>query len=167
MGRQVALHMLVEDCEAFVSFLQERDPVIVVPYTSEFAELKEVPSPCRIGDFFGIWNRSLLPSLQYDFIPNSKQGPYYRIPCSAPVIELSLGIQVEWNSRAGLIQGRIYSSFECRDPEFARWYNVVVRWLRKKFVKKSGWVSRRLCRSRCGLHGLRALVPCYRYFSRL
>ena len=71
MGRQVALHMLVEDCEALVSFLQERDPVIVVPYTSEFAELKEVPSPC-----FGIWNRSLLPSLQYDFIPNSKQGPY-------------------------------------------------------------------------------------------
>lgn len=137
MGRQTAVHMLAQDCEKFLGFVQQRDPVVVTRWNAETPEIEEVRSPCKQGGFYCLWNQSLLPSLKRNFIPEAKRGPYYRIDSSLAVVEFSYPNPVPepWNARPAHFQGRVWAGFECEDREFERWYNAIVRWIRKSFVK--------------------------------
>jgi hypothetical protein len=85
-----------------------------------------------------MWNQALLPTIdRKEFIRESSRGAYYYVDNALPVVELSYPSPVpqSWNGRAALTQGRIWASFEREKREFETWFNSVVRWIRKNFVK--------------------------------
>jgi len=136
MGRQTRFHMLPEDCRNFLLFVQERDPVSVVEWHStEFSEVKEVDCPWEQGGSYCLWNRAIIPTLS-----RRLTGKYFNIEFSAPVIEFSYGSPraEPWNGQPALVQGRIWASFETDDEAFARWYNALVRWILKNFIREIG-----------------------------
>lgn len=141
MGRQILFHMLPEDCNGFLRALRGRDPVAVVDKDSASPEVVELPDPCKGGVFAVLWNRSLLPSLEREFIAKSDRGPYYRVSDSLPVLEFSLPSQADWDGKPALTQGRIYASFEVPNEGLRRWYEWAARWIRRNFAKESAGLS--------------------------
>lgn len=137
MGRQTSFHMLAEDCKQFVDFLRRRDPIIVIRRDSTSPTIEEIHRPWEKGGGYCLWNQALLPTLEREYIPKSDRGPYYRVDSVWPVIEFSYPgpVQKPWNGRPGLTQGRVWAGFERENKDFERWYNSVVRWIRKSFIK--------------------------------
>lgn len=137
MGRQVQFHLLLEDCEKFLRFVQGRDPVVVIRRDSEYATIDEISHPCQQGGSYCLWNQGLLPSLERKFVPESVKGPYYRVDSVFPVIEFFYPppVQDAWNGRASHTQGRIWAGFERENKDFERWYNAMARWIRKNFIR--------------------------------
>lgn len=136
MGRQTQLHMLPEDCRQFVKFLRERDPVVVTTwYSAETGDVEDIREPWVQDGHYCLWNQSLLHSLRRE-----ATGKNFNVDFASPVIEFSYGAQLveRWEGRAALLQGRIWASFETESKEFERWYNAVVRWIRKNFVRDPG-----------------------------
>jgi len=120
-----------------VLFLQERDPVIVTEWhSSELAEIQEVSRPWERGGHYCLWNQAILPALT-----RKMTGKYFNIDFSAPVIEFTYESPVpeSWNGQPALTQGRIWASFETENKAFGKWYNSVVRWIRKNFIQTSRW----------------------------
>ena len=134
MGRQTRFHMLPEDCRRFVLFLQERDPVIVTEWhSSKLPEIQEVTRPWERGGHYCLWNQAILPALT-----RKSTGKYFNIDFfSSPVIEFTYESPVleSWNGQPALTQGRIWASFETESKAFEKWYNAVVRWIRKNFIR--------------------------------
>jgi hypothetical protein len=125
--------MFPEDCHRFVSFLQERDPVIVTEWhSSKSAEIEAVIRPWERGGMYCLWNQEILPALSRD-----ATGQFFNISFTAPVIEFSYASpEIElWNGQPSLVQGRIWASFETDDKSFESWYNAAVRWIRKNFIR--------------------------------
>jgi hypothetical protein len=138
MGRQTRFHMLGEDCRKFLEFVQQRDPVIVVGRSSKSGPITEAQRPWERGDTYCLWNRILLPELQRKFIrAEPETASYYRIDDSLPVIEFwyPSPIHEPWNGRPSLTQGRVWAKFESPTKQFESWYNAVVRWIRKNFIR--------------------------------
>jgi hypothetical protein len=130
--------MLEEDCKRFVEFVRDRDPVIVVSRSSKVSSVEDVQRPWERGETYCLWNREVLPSLERKFIPPEPEtSPYYRIDSSLPVIEFWYPSPVPepWNGRLSLTQGRVWAQFVDSTRQFESWYNAVVRWLRKNFVR--------------------------------
>jgi hypothetical protein len=129
--------MLEEDCRQFLHFVQERDPVVVIRRDSVSPQIEEVREPCEHGGSYCLWNQALLPHLERKFIPESVRGPYYRVDSAWPVIELFYPPPEGelWNAKPAHTQGRVWAGFETENKEFERWYNAVVRWIRKNFTK--------------------------------
>lgn len=133
MGRQTRFHMLSEDCQRFVHFLQKRDPVVITEWhSSETAEVQEVTQPWEKGGHYCVWNQAIVPALS-----RKASGDFFNIDSSAPVIEFSYGSPgaEPWNGQPALVQGRIWASFENDTKGFASWYNATVRWIRKNFIR--------------------------------
>jgi hypothetical protein len=40
-----------------------------------------------------------------------------------------------WNGQRALMAGRLWASFDDGNLELERWYNAVVRWIRKRFLR--------------------------------
>jgi hypothetical protein len=137
MGRQTGFHMLEEDCRLFLKFVQERDPVMVVLRDSLSPEIQVIRDPSTRPGLYCLWNQALLPSFQPKFVPRSAGAPFYTIDSGLPVVEFSYRFAgpERWNGRPALTQGRVWASFETTNKEFERWYNAIVRWIRKNFVK--------------------------------
>lgn len=125
--------MLPEDCQRFVQFLRERDPVIVTDfYSNTSAEVEDIPDPWKSRGHYCLWNRAILQTLRRE-----DTGKHFSIGFSAPVIEFSYEVPSaeQWEGQPALMQGRIYASFDNCDKEFEKWYNAVVRWIRKSFIR--------------------------------
>jgi hypothetical protein len=137
MGRQTGLHMLEEDCKALLDTVHNREPVLVIDWSAATQKIEAIQRPWQHGGLYCIWNQALLPAIQRKFIPESNHGPYYRVDSALPVIELSYPRPVpeSWNERSALKQGRIWAEFGQENREFERWFNSIVRWIRKNFVK--------------------------------
>lgn len=147
MGRQILFHMLQKDCEEFLRDIRHRDPVVVAERDSDAPNVVEVIQPCCTGVTLCLWNKSLLPSLKREYISQSNRGPYYRVASSSPVLELFLPVEAEWDGKPSLTQGRVYASFDVPNEGQRRWFESVVRWIRKNFTKNpvglsSGYVGR-------------------------
>ena len=133
MGRQTRFHMLPEDCRRFVLFLRERDPVVVTNwYSSESAQIEEISRPWERSGHFCLWNQAILPELQ-----RKATGEHFNIDSSASVIEFSYEclLAEPWNGQPALTQGRVWASFDTESRAFEAWYNAVVRWIRKNFIR--------------------------------
>lgn len=98
-------------------------------------ELTRRPEPPKSFKYIG--QRRLETFIEREFIPESNRGPYYRVDSALPVIELwyRSPIPESWNGRAALTQGRIWAAFEQKNRDFEVWFNSIVRWIRKNFVK--------------------------------
>ena len=129
--------MLEEDCKQFLDFVRTRDPVVVIYRDSTSPRIEEIQRPWKQGGGYCLWNQALLPTLERKFIPESDRGPYYRVDSVWPIIEFSYPNpqQELWNGRPALTQGRVWAGFERENKEFERWYNAVVRWIRKNFIR--------------------------------
>jgi len=135
MGRQIMFHALPEDCIELLSFIQERDPVVITERDSTTAEVKIVVAPCAATKTLCLWNQSFLPTLTRDYVPNADSGPYYRVNDGLPVLELSTCLLTEWEGSPALVQGRIWGAFKDPSSKYNSWYGAIVRWIRKTYVR--------------------------------
>jgi hypothetical protein len=141
MGRQIHFHMLPEDQNAFLRMVKENDPVAVVngldPETPNVHPLEEIATD-RLQVLM-LWNRRLLSDLRRE--PLGKNARYYKYHIDnsrLPLLELSTCPKTEWEGRPALIQGRLYGDFYPslnKPPEFERWYEKLVRWIRKNYKR--------------------------------
>jgi hypothetical protein len=141
MGRQVHFHMLPEDQEAFLRFVKGNDPVDVVatldPETPDVYPIEDIATD-RL-QVFCLWNRRLLPVLKRQ--PLGKDSRYYKYSVDLfhlPLLELSTCSKTDWEGKPALVQGRLFGDFDPylgKPPEFEKWYEKLVRWIRKNYKK--------------------------------
>lgn len=145
MGRQIMFHMLPEDRAAFLSFVQQRDSVVITDFTGDSADVHPVDLnklSAKNRDWLCLWNVALMPSLRREHVPVSDVGPYYRIDSSLPVPEFSVPVQSVWDGRPALTQGRLYAYSYQSDAALQKWYEALARWLRKNFkTNPTTWMS--------------------------
>jgi hypothetical protein len=130
--------MFGEDCRKFVEFVREQDPVVVLDSSSKSGAVEEVDRPWERGETYCLWNQSVLPALQRKYVQvEPETSSYYGIDFSLPVIEFwyPSPIPEPWHGRPAVTQGRVWAQFEDQTREFESWYNAVVRWIRKNFVR--------------------------------
>jgi hypothetical protein len=139
MGRQTRFHMLAEDCKRFIEFVRQRDPIIVVDWRSDADEIKDVKRPWERGEMYYLWNQAAFPSLRRKFVQvrPGYGSSYYGIDQYQPVIQFMYPspVQEPWNGRPALTKGRVWASFDDPPAEFGRWYDAVVRWIRRNFIR--------------------------------
>lgn len=141
MGRQILFHMLPRDCEQFFGAIRKRDAVVAVERVSQSPIIREVREPCLNRHNLILWNRSLLPSLEREYLRRSDRGPYYGVSYALPVLELALSERHQWDGKPALTQGRVYASFDAPNEGLRRWYEWIVRWIRKNFVREKVGLS--------------------------
>jgi hypothetical protein len=134
MGRQIQFNALPEDLQEFLKFVEQRDPVIVMPRDSDSPGMTALENPSLEVDVMTLWNRGLLSSLQRKHIVIPGRD-YYSFDDSLPILELSLSRRYLWNGREGLLSGRIYGTFDAPIPGYGKWYDALARWIRTHFVK--------------------------------
>jgi hypothetical protein len=64
MGGQTMFYMLPEDMGRFLSFLQERDPIVVTQRSADSAKVEALIDPSVEQQVMTIWNKNLLDSLE-------------------------------------------------------------------------------------------------------
>jgi hypothetical protein len=138
MGKQIGLHMRDDDCRKLISFIRERDPVIISDWVANRVQLDDIRDPCRRGGWYCCWNQSILTELVRQ--PAQRQESvmnHYSIDGSLPVIELSYPTteQKKWNGRNSQTQGRIWAPFHKDNKKFNLWVAAISRWVRKNFRK--------------------------------
>jgi hypothetical protein len=129
--------MLPEDRDSFLAFLRSRDPVVVVEHFSQAPKVEPVETfeVDRLQSFC-LWNKALLPVLTRKHIRDAYAGPHYRVDeFKLPVLEFSTSFRGVWDGKPALGQGRVYGIFDAKSPDFEKWYEAVVRWIRKNFHK--------------------------------
>src|SRR5579884_1926712 len=133
MGRQTQFHMLRGDCRRFLHFVRERDPVIVTPWYACEEYVVDINNAWEANGHYCLWNQSIMPSLKRTRITGNRFG----IDSDMPVIEFShyASSTEPWNDQPALVQGRVWASFQTKDKAFERWYNAIVRWIRKNFIR--------------------------------
>ena len=130
MGRQILFHMLPEDCLAFISFVQQRDPVVLAEFTSDGAEIEPLDlkalgaNPRR---WLCLWHTAVLPSMKRNYVPESNIGPYYRVDSGLPILELSVPAQSSWDNKPALTQGRLYAYAYQNHLSVRTWYEALTR----------------------------------------
>ncbi len=136
MGRQIHFYMLPEDRDAFLHFVRERDSVAVIVRDSDSAEVEFAAARHNSDKTLCLWNRELFPRLRRKWIP---EPGYYRIDTlKTPVLEFTPSFTATWEGKPGLGQGRLFGNFEPyfgKPPDFEKWYEALVRWIRKNFRK--------------------------------
>lgn len=128
--------MLAADLRAFLSFVQERDPVIVALRSSESPEISQVAEPSLETQVMTLWNQDILGSLERKIV-NTAGRVYYSVDLSELTLEFSPSRQCKWNGRDALLPGRIYGLFETTSPKLEKWYRSLRRWIQKNFIKSS------------------------------
>ena len=94
------------------------------------------------GHTFILWSDRFAAGLQRDFVA-AAQPPYYVIQESEEsVLQLTLSASTTWQEQSALTQGRIYGVFEDKSAEFERWYERIVRYIRRHWRKNPvEWMS--------------------------
>ena len=141
MGRQIVFHMLPEDCEAFVGFIQERKTVFLAPFVADSPEVHVLADRRdAYGQWLCLWDQELLPTLQRNHV--REVSPTHRIKDSLPVLQLDTHRPAEWGGRPALTQGRLYSHSYQSLPAVRAWFEALARWIRKRFVKNpASWMG--------------------------
>lgn len=144
MGRQTSVAMTDKDEEAFITFLRSSADI---QFLEDFAPTIESIwvdsfSPREQGHWtYYIWNTVFgwIPEFEQVRKGSSKgSGDFYVSNISgAPIIEYT---RHDFQDRTGLTYGRLYwakffavsaESLKYDVHEFSRWYDQVIRWIRK------------------------------------
>jgi hypothetical protein len=137
MGRQVHISVLPEDVQGLLAHIMSRHRVVVVKRDDpDSASVKPLVSPpANVNETLILWNQELLPELRRKLVSRETAGEYYRVDEFAqPVLELGASFLGQWRNRPSLTQGRIYGIFDNKSQDFLRWYEQIVRYIRKAFV---------------------------------
>ncbi len=136
MGRQIEIHALPEDMDALLTFVRQRDPVVVTLRDAQSPDVDPVQDPTNEDAAMILWNTALLPSLRRKLVERSQGGNYFRVDDSLPILELIPSHATTWNNAPALLQGRVYGCvFDGNPPEFERWYSAVARWVHSHFMR--------------------------------
>jgi len=130
--------MLPEDQNAFLRFLQERDPVVVIARDSDSGEIQPADSTIGPDKTLCLWNRELLPYLERKWIPDP--GYYTVDGLSTPTLEFTSSFTATWEGKPALGQGRLFGNFEPylgKPKAFEQWFDSLVRWIRRNYQKDS------------------------------
>jgi len=152
MGRQIAIFLSEKKEKEFFDFLLTTGEIVFIFHKSKFKKLNisnKWPEKKQI-DFY-IWNR------KFKFQPKStriskkystKNAKFSFISLGKPVIEFSKNKDVDFNKIKNFndgSMGRIYwekyfttSKLNYDVKEFEKWYNKVVRWIKKNCQYKKG-----------------------------
>ena len=144
MGRQVQISVLPGDVEGLVAYIQGQHRVVLAkrddPHSATVKSLDRLTS--HANETFILWNQELLPQLQRKYISRETAEDYYRVDVWAePVLEFSVSFLGEWCGRPSLTQGRIYGIFDDKSREFVRWFEQIVRYIRRTFVRNPASLS--------------------------
>ena len=136
MGRQIQLSMLPADRDALLAEIRSRADVEVVMRDGDSSDVRPLVSiPSRVVGTLILWNKLLTPTLERKLV-NTAVPPYHRIDEFAlPVLEFSDSILTEWQGRPALTQGRIYGQFNGKPTAFEKWFESLVRYIRKSWRK--------------------------------
>jgi hypothetical protein len=137
MGRQIHFHMLPEDRNAFLNYVQVQGNIPVALRDADTARIEHITRFDGSEDkILCLWNSGLLPTLERKWIPDPG---YYRVDVlKQPVLEFRSSLLTAWEGKPALVQGRLYGIFDpyLKKPlEFEQWFDTLVRWIRKKFHK--------------------------------
>jgi hypothetical protein len=137
MGRQIQISMLATDANHLVNVLRSwGDHVEVVVQTGNSSEPESLSHITDdINQPMILWNKRFARTIERRYIA-SANPPYYRIDEQVEsVLEISPSRVTEWEGRPALTQGRIYGTFDNKQPEFEKWYERVVRHIRRHWRK--------------------------------
>lgn len=137
MARQIQLYMLPGDQAAFLHFAQAHDDVLVTLRDTDSPKIRPIDDlKDQSGNVLCLWNVRILPRLERKWIA---EPGYYRIDClRTPTLEFSPSFQASWEGKPGLGQGRLFGDFDSylkKPKSFGRWYDSLVRWIRKNYKK--------------------------------
>jgi hypothetical protein len=144
MGRQVHISVLPEDVEGLLAHIKSQHRVVLLKrddfHSATVEPLESLPASAN--ETLVLWNQELVPRLQREYIARETGGDYYRVDGVAePVLEFGRSFLGEWCGRPSLTQGRIYGVFDNKSQEFVRWYEQIVRYIRKAFVRNPASLS--------------------------
>jgi len=137
MGRQIHVYMMPSDREAFLRFVQKKDPVAAISEGSDSPIVRPLEDrDFRVHKDVYLWNRRFLPSLKRKWIPGPR---YYGVNVlDLPLLHLTGSTLATWEDKPALVQGRLYGVFDPdleKPPGFEKWYESLVRWIRKNYRK--------------------------------
>jgi hypothetical protein len=148
VGRQVQISVLQEDFEGLLAQIKRKHRVVLVKRDdSHSSTVQPVESlSAKSNELLILWNQELLPQLRRKRIARKTDSDYYQVDYFAePVLEFRTSFLGEWGGRPSLTQGRIYGIFDNKSQAFVRWYEQIVRYIRKTFVRNpvslSGYVG--------------------------
>jgi hypothetical protein len=135
MGRQIHLHLLANDVNILIDYIDSKCDLKVILRDSDQDNLDSVKEPASEKGIMTLWNQTLLGDLKRKTIVRNDGRPLYLIDESLPMLEFLTSVETTWNSQPGLVQGRIYGQAMTSDSDFNRWYESIVRWIRRNFIK--------------------------------
>lgn len=143
MGRQIKYFMSDDDVAEFMSFLTKEKDIAILAYTQpslNATPLERLPEERH--EIVFLWNRAISPMPTYSYIDKQK---YFVIDSStSEVIEFLRGLGIV--TRKTITEGRIWIENSYYDengilikknPAFIKWYESLVRWIRKNSLEKS------------------------------
>ena len=128
--------MLPADVHALIFGMPDAGFIEIVAQLGQSARLKPLSViPQGSHSSLILWNKRFAPSLQRKFIAGAETS-YYRIDeFTELVLQLSTSVLTQWQGRPALTQGRIYGIFDDKPVEFRKWYERIVRIIRKRWRK--------------------------------
>jgi hypothetical protein len=137
MGRQIHFHMLPEDRDEFLRFVQERDSVVLTRRDGDSLEVRPATRrDIHSGKTLCLWNPRFLRVLEREWIT---EPGYYRVDAlNTPTLEFTPSFRATWEGRPALGQGRLFGNFEpyLKKPKaFEKWYETLARWIRTHYHK--------------------------------
>ena len=64
MGKQVQFHMLPEDMQEFLGFIQKQDDIVITCRDLDSPEIFPIIDPIKESETMVLWNKRLLPFLE-------------------------------------------------------------------------------------------------------
>src|SRR5437588_5851279 len=111
MGRQILFHMLPEDRNAFLKYVQEQGNVAVALRDTDAAKIEPITRfDGSEGKILCLWNSGLLPTLERKWIPDP--GYYTVDVLKQPVLEFTSSLLTTWEAKPALVQGRLFGDFD-------------------------------------------------------
>jgi hypothetical protein len=144
MGRQTQLHALPKDVNELLIAMHPKEALEVALRTGNTADpehLAFVPDNMS-GQIFVVWSERFAPNLQRRFVARANSPYYLADEQTESVFELSLSGVTTWQGRPALTQGRIYGVFQNKQPEFEKYYEQIIRYIRRHWRKNpTSWMG--------------------------
>ena len=135
MGRQIQLSILPADANTLLTVIRSKEPVELAVRSGvapTLAPLGSIPDGSR--DLV-LWNRRFAPALKRSYIAAANPPYYLADEQTEPILEFSISVLTQWEGIPALTQGRIYGVFDAKPREFEKWYERIVRYIRKNWRK--------------------------------
>jgi hypothetical protein len=150
MGRQINFFMTSKDEKDFLDYARSTCNLAILPYTSKESVFKplESLSPPKSQDFWwNLWlvNMDISHKVVTKFIP--EQGYFLVDESASDVLEFSRSLPFDDRLNRGRIWAEFYSHFDDntgqlvkKDQELGKWFERLVRWIRKNFRKEDSLI---------------------------